>query len=431
MHIDRLCLQEQARQDSRQQQVSQEQQAQMMADRLHQFQELRAQQEQEQQSTEMATQEGVLAPVPQQQRQQILDTLQVDLSPHAEPPMLPSKQAELPSLTEQVQRAQFAKEKAQKTVWNQVDPSTMQPITRQDTNSPMPAPIAQRKQNVADTLAAESRSQNQTPSVETPSASIAPWAKESIEAPKGPSLKEIQEMEAKKAAQQEELAAAARKAAFEKELQAQTAASQPAPGLPSTSTWASNQSPASSSTAMTSVWAKPTPGKPGAATPATAKKTLAQIQKEEEARKQKLVVAAQTAQTAGPASAPGLSSGKTYAGLAGKGVQVQPIATGGGAWTTVGAGGKAKAPAGPIPTGPARSISGTVPTAAVGAKSKAPQRSTTMGGQSLNKTNALEEFKKWAASELKPHLNKDINNGEIPSARMIEKLMHVLTRSSD
>jgi len=219
-------------------------------------------------------------------------------------------------------------------------------------------------------------------------------------------------MEAKKAAQQEELAAAARKAAFEKELQAQTAASQPAPGLPSTSTWASNQSPASSSGVMTSVWAKPTPGKPGVATPATAKKTLAQIQKEEEARKQKLVVAAaQTAQAAGPASVPGLSSGKTYAGLAGKGVQSQPIAVGGGAWTTVGAGGKAKAPAVPIPTGPARSISGTAPTAAAaGVKPKASQRSTTMGGQSLNKTNALEEFKKWATAELKPHLNKDINN---------------------
>jgi len=421
MHIDRLRLQEQARQDSRQQQVSQEQQAQMMADRLHQFQELRAQQEQEQQSTEIGAQESVLAPVAQQQRQQMLDALQTDLSSHVELPAMPSKQAEPPSLTEQVQKAQFAKEKAQKTVWNQVDPPTMQPITRQDTSSPMPAPIAQRKQNVADTLAAESRSQNQTPSVETLSASIAPWAKETIEAPKGPSLKEIQEMEAKKAAQQEELAAAARKAAFEKELQAQAAAAQPAPGLPSTSTWASNQSPGGSSATVTSVWAKPTPGKPGAATPATAKKTLAQIQKEEEARKQKLAVAAQTAQAAGPVNAPGLSSGKTYAGLAGKGVQAQPVAAGGGAWTTVGAGGKAKAPAAPVPTGPARTISGTMPTAAASAKPKAPQRNTTMGGQSLGKTNALEEFKKWAAAELKPHLNKDISSGKIPLVLMIRK----------
>jgi hypothetical protein len=39
----------------------------------------------------------------------------------------------------------------------------------------------------------------------------------------------------------------------------------------------------------------------------------------------------------------------------------------------------------------------------------------------LSKTNAFEEFKKWAAAELKPHLNKDINNGEVPPVQMIEK----------
>ena len=53
-----------------------------------------------------------------------------------------------------------------------------------------------------------------------------------------------------------------------------------------------------------------------------------------------------------------------------------------------------------------------------------------MGSQSLNKTNALEEFKKWAAAELKPHLNKDINNGKI-SPNHFKKEAHLLTKSSD
>ena len=67
--------------------------------------------------------------------------------------------------------------------------------------TPLPAPAAQRRQIVADNLVGESRSQTQTP-IETPGASIAPWADKTSELPKGPSLKEIQEAEARKSAKQ-------------------------------------------------------------------------------------------------------------------------------------------------------------------------------------------------------------------------------------
>jgi len=411
MMVDRARLQ--GEQDAQQPPTNLEHER--MFERLQQFQELRAQDELE--SNIELTQLDVLPPPLSQQSQPILESVQTDLQQSIEASMV-AKHVDQPSLTEQVQKAQSAKDKAQKTVWNQVDPATMLPIARQDTNSPMPAPIAQRKSNVAETLAAESCSPSQTPSAETLSASLAPWAKETIEAPKGPSLKEIQDMEAKKAAQQEELAAAARKAAFEKELAQAAAASatQPTPGLPSTSTWANSQSPSGPTSTTSSVWAKANVGKPGAALPSSTKKTLAQIQKEEEARKQKLAIASQTVQSPGSNAPPGLSSGKTYAGLAGKNVPVA-VPTTGGAWTTVGAGGKVKTPTVPIPSGPARAVSGdTVSMAAATAagapaKPKGPQRSTTLGSQSASKTNALDEFKKWAANELKPHLNRDINNG--------------------
>lgn len=415
MMSDRARLQ--AEQDAQQSQLSREQHERMMLERYQQFHELRGPQELEQHNVELDQHEGI-HPSLLQQRPPALEPLETDIQPSIEPPMMVAKHHEQPSLTEQVQKAQTAKEKAQKPNWNQVDLATMQLPTRQDTSSPMPAPIAQRKSNVAETLAAESRSRSQTPSIETPSASIAPWAKESIEAPKGPSLKEIQEMEAKRVAQQEELAAAARKAQLEKELQAQAAAAHVTPGLPSSSTWGSNQSPGSSTGATPSVWAKASVGKKGPVTAVPAKKTLDQIQREEEARKQqRLAAAAQAAQATSPSGPPGLSSGKTYAGLAGKGVQSPPVPSGGGAWTTVGAGGKIKTPAVPLPTGPSRSISGNVvpvtPTIpGTPGKPKGSVRSTTMASQNSNKTNAMEEFKKWAANELKPHLNKDITNGK-------------------
>ena len=105
----------------------------------------------------------------------------------------PEKKPQEQSITQQVQAAVSAKS-AQPIQWTRVDPTTMQPIAHPpQSSSPMPAPIAQRRQNVADTLTASSPSPAHTPSAETPSASIAPWAKEVAEVPKGPSLREIQE----------------------------------------------------------------------------------------------------------------------------------------------------------------------------------------------------------------------------------------------
>jgi PERQ amino acid-rich with GYF domain-containing protein len=325
------------------------------------------------------------------------------------------------SMTEQVQMAM-----SQKAAWTRVDPSTMQPILPPPQSiSPMPAPVAQRRQNVADTLATASRSANQTPTVETPSSSVAPWAKEVVEAQKGPSLKEIQEVEAKKAAHREEIAAAARRAALEKEVFAvqQAAAQVPQPGLPSTSTWASSSGATPAAAATSSVWGarSGTTARVAPPTPSS-KKTLQQIQKEEEARKLRAVATAATASTVPVVGLPALSSGKRYADLAGKAAIGGPAAVGNGlsatgAWTTVGAGGKVKTPIpATVPAALARSISGSVATVTQPVvRPKQTSRSTTLGGSQISQLNkastadAMEEFRRWAIKELSSHLNKGIN----------------------
>lgn len=332
-----------------------------------------------------------------------------------------AQQQEQPSLTEQVQKAAAAKQTPPTTQspWAKVDTSLPQPFPPAPSQSPLPAPAAQRnRSNVADALHAESRSRSQTPSVETPSASIAPWAKEPAEAPKGPSLKEIQDMEARAAAQAEEIAAKARRAALEKELAAQAQAEAPAPGLPSSATWATagTASPAPQSPATApSPWAK------AAKTPtvSTTAKTLAQIQKEEEARKRRVAAAAAAAAAAttaqspvSAASAAAQTAGKRYADLASKIASPAPVPTGpGGAWTTVGASGKVKTPIAPTPPAAARVVSQTtVPLAAAPVrKPTAPIRTSTLGGTGPGAVNAQEEFKKWAVNELRHDLNKGVS----------------------
>lgn len=415
-----------------------QQAAQASADRLQQFHDLRVQTDLEQTSS-TAPPEGVIGKPAglsneqlQFQRQQRSDALRSDapgaqsqtaISSSEAAPL--SKQSETLSLTEQVQKAASAKQSpTPQSPWAKIDSAALpQPFPPPQSSSPLPAPAAQRKQNVADTLNAESRSRSETPSVDTPSASIAPWAKEPTEAPKFPSLKEIQEAEARKVAHQEEIAAAARRVALEKELLAQTASTPAAPGLPSSSTWASNASPITPSASTPSAWAKPLAGKPSSQQGAGTKKTLQQIQKEEEARKQRAAAAAaaNAANTATTLTSvgPALSSGKRYADLASKSTTTIPN-LGGGAWTTVGASGKIKATSIPIPTGPSagvRSISsGVVP----GAPAKPKQiittsRSATMGGQMAGQVNALEEFRKWAIGELKGDLGKGMNADDIVS----------------
>lgn len=317
------------------------------------------------------------------------------------------------SLTEQVQRTQSEKQLQQSKppqAWagTKIDTAAaVQPFPPPTSQSPMPAPVAQRKQNLADQLNAESRSQNQTPSVDTPSASIAPWAKETTtEAPKGPSLREIQEAEAKKAAEREAIEAAARRAQAEREFIAAANAPPPAPGLPSAATWASGAASGSPSATTPSVWAKPAAGKVVAPTAQT-KKTLAQIQKEEEARK--LRTAAATAAATTPTSSTAASmgpGGKRYADLASKAAGPSPTNVG-GAWTTVGASGKTKAPPMPITAaaGPVRSVSGaTVPTAA-----KIAAGNGKVGTPVKDKALAEAELKRWVIEELRGDVRKGTN----------------------
>ncbi|KAL2825180.1 hypothetical protein BDW59DRAFT_146548 [Aspergillus cavernicola] len=327
------------------------------------------------------------------------------------------EQEQLEQQIQQHQEAQQALLASSDAVWAMKgDPAIAQPFPPPPSASPLPAPAAQRnRQNVAESLVANSRSQTQTP-VDAPTTSIAPWAKEVNEMPKGPSLKEIQEAEARTAAQREELAAAARRAQLLAEQERLSQAQVPqAPGLPSTANWASTGSPATPTPAG-SVWSS----KGAATTSSTTKKTLAQIQKEEEARKQRLTAAAAAAAaaqatiTTSPAPS---STGKRYADLASKAAPTaSPVSAGSGAWTTVGASGKAKPPS-VAPTAP-RSTSGPIPRAASPVRPKpvtavtavtAAPRALPVTTPSSNLSRATEEFNKWAKLTLSKGLNSNIN----------------------
>lgn len=318
------------------------------------------------------------------------------------------------SLSEQVQKAAATQPQSP---WAKVDTGLPQPFPPPQSTSPMPAPTPQRnRQSVADALNAESQSPSRTESVGTPSAAVAPWAKEPIEGSKGPSLKEIQAMEALKATQQEETAAAVRRALAEQErLSQQNQPIAPAPGLPSSANWASSISPAVPASTGTSAWSKPASGKPAVATPvAGAKKTLAQIQKEEEARKNRAVAAAAANAATNASIATATTGGKRYADLASKGPIPTPLQPMNAAWTTVGAGGKVKTPTAPAPGLSTRTASGGIvqPSASV-AKPK-PTTSTAAKGLG-SQQHANEEFQKWTKSALSKGLNSNISGKHLSS----------------
>ncbi|KAJ5292692.1 uncharacterized protein N7443_008645 [Penicillium atrosanguineum] len=330
----------------------------------------------------------------------------------SEPALTLSQQVHKAASAQRQQQQQEQEEQAPESVWgNKLDRAMPQPFPPPPSASPLPAPAAQRnRQNVADALAAGSRSQTQTP-IDAPATSVAPWAKDTHEVPKGPSLKEIQEAEARTAAQREEVAAAARRAQLlaEQERLSQAQA-QVVPGLPSSANWASAGSPGLPTVTTGSAWSTKT--QPTPTTTAT-KKTLAQIQKEEEARKQRLAAAtAAAAATATPS--PPASASKRYADLASKAPAPSAATaapTVSGAWTTVGAGGKAKAlPVAPL--GP-RSSSGTVPVAPAAVPKPRPvvaTRAVTAGSvPQSNPNQAVEEFSKWAKLILGKGLNSNIN----------------------
>lgn len=216
-------------------------------------------------------------------------------------------------------------------------------------------------------------------------------------------------MEAKNAAQKEETAVAARRALAEQErLSQQNQPAAPAPGLPSSANWASSISPAVPTTTGASPWAKPTAGKSAVATPvAGAKKTLAQIQKEEEARKNRAAAAAATANNTATAAL----SGKRYAELASKASVPTPL-TSNAAWTTVGASGKVKTPTAPAPGLSARTASGGIVQPSTSAAKPKPIVTTSTKGPG-NQQLANQEFQKWIKSALSKGLNSNMN-GKCP-----------------
>ncbi|KAH6612829.1 hypothetical protein B0J18DRAFT_441205 [Chaetomium sp. MPI-SDFR-AT-0129] len=282
------------------------------------------------------------------------------------------------------------------------------------------APTAQRPASNLPTTYGD-RSGSGSPDTTSEGAALAappaaPWAPQpGAGQQKGPSLKEIQEAEAKKAAKREEAAAAARRAALEQEAAAlrereKAAAAALNSGLPASSTWGTG-SPVNVPTSTGSPWKQPTTLKTAVASAGSggnggSKKTLADIQREEELRKQKAKEVATAVQAS---TTPVSSMGKRYADLASKtsaspgpaasAVAAQP-AQGAGGWATVGAGGKVKAP---IPTGPAvqsRSSSiGNVrstPSPAVTKSAVRPAPTSLKDAKSV----AMDEFKKWLNREL-------------------------------
>lgn len=374
--------------------------------RLHEFQQLRAQHDLEEagQSSSNVASEPIGPPQSQQPQNQEAQQAQVQDEPEPQGP-------EVLSLTQQVQKAASAKQSPISTTqpespWGKVNSSMPMPFPPPPTSTtPLPAPTAQRgRSNLPEALNVGIRSRSETPEVAaTPS--IAPWAKEPTEAPKGPSLKEIQELEAKQAAKQEEVAAAARRLQLEQErkmLGSQPAA--PAPGLPTSSTWGNTASPATpnapSAWASTAATKTQAPGNGSAS-----KKTLSDIQREEEARKKRLAAAATAAQ---PAAL--VSGGKRYADLASKPTAAVPAL--GGSWSTVGAGGKVKVPTGPAATTPQTTVraasSATVPTVAARPVRATPAVRSVTSGQT-GATAAKDEFNKWAKATLSKGLNSDVD----------------------
>ncbi|KAF2861582.1 hypothetical protein K470DRAFT_256709 [Piedraia hortae CBS 480.64] len=292
------------------------------------------------------------------------------------------------SLTDQVKSATGPQS-------SHVDANLPQPFPPAPSQSPLPAPAAQRasRGNVADQLQQDSSEPSYTPSEDNVSSTPAPWAKESSEAPKGPSLKAIQEIEAKKAAEAEAAAAAARRAAQEKRMELHSSVVTQ-PGLPAAASWASASPATPTSGSVASPWAKAPPKATNAPT-----KTLAQIQKEEEARKRQMTAA--SADTA--RNVP--TSSKSYATLASKptaGASSQSS----GAWTTVGASGKTK---GPVTAAPAATYAAPTSTTNKSAPAKRLVTRPANVKQAVNSVDAMEELRKWALAELGPDLRKGMS----------------------
>ncbi|KAG0652772.1 GYF domain-containing mpd2 [Hyphodiscus hymeniophilus] len=368
--------------------------------RLHEFQQLRAQHDLEEAGQSSANMASEPIGPPQGHHQEAQQDRLEEEHEIQSPEVL--------SLTQQVQKAASAKESPipadqPESPWGKVNLNMPMPFPPPPTSTtPLPAPTAQRgRSNLPEALNVGIRSRSETPEVAAPP-SVAPWAKEQSEGSKGPSLKEIQELEAKQAAKQEEAASASRRVQLEQErkiLTNQPAA--PAPGLPTSSTWGNTASPVTPSTV--SAWTLAAAPKTQAPSKSAAK-TLSDIQREEEARKKRLAAASAAAQ---PVTS--ISGGKRYAELASKPTAAIPAL--GGSWSTVGAGGKVKIPTGPaavIPQSVRAASSATAPAVSPRPVRPAPAlRSVTSGQTGL--TTAKDEFNKWAKATLSKGLNTDVD----------------------
>ncbi|GAW24729.1 hypothetical protein ANO14919_143210 [Xylariales sp. No.14919] len=382
-------------------------------DRLQEFKQLRAQHDVE-------AMEQNFARGSQLQITEEIASQAVPLSGASEPSYTPERQNESES-ARQAQKKESAASNKEFKEYQQAQAATAaaklsglpMPFPPPPSGTPLPAPAPQRvRSNLPEQYANSSRSG--TPDVSSATSTqlppLAPWAKDSgVESHKGPSLKEIQQAEALKAAKAEEAAALARRIMLEQEAaREREKVAAAAPGLPTSSTWGT-ASPVSTAP-VSSPWIKPVVGKGSAPAPSTPnasldkKKTLADIQREEEARKQK---ARDLATQSGLPS----TGGKRYADLASKtsaanipstpsGNNVAPAPAGSG-WATVGAGGKVKAP----PTGPAsqvRSTSSTSlkPAPSASAPSPRPTLKSTTSTAGNGRTEAMDEFNKWLHSQL-------------------------------
>ena len=397
------------------------------SERLEEFHELRAQFDAE----EAAVASGAAAPVSEllnQGRTQHFE--QIAMAAHAAEAASAAKSAPLPAssaaeakrnaqaqaeltLTEMVRKTQADNAKSPQPTPTSDLPMPFPPPAQA---TPLAAPTAQRPaSNLPQSY--DDRSGSGTPDTTSEGASLAPppaapWAPQpGAGMQKGPSLKEIQEAEAKKAAKKEEAAAAARKVALEQEAAAmrereKAAAAAANPGLPATSTWGTG-SPVSAPAG--SPWKQPAVVKTSTvgvgAVGGSSKKTLADIQREEEARKQKAkeVAAAANAQAGLPQVS---SGGKRYADLASKtsaspspmaaALAAQPSQIGG--WATVGAGGKVKVPTGPAVQSRSASVANLKATPAPAAAK--PVAKPAAASLKDAKNVAMDEFKKWLNREL-------------------------------
>ncbi|KAI0825237.1 hypothetical protein BC628DRAFT_1320734 [Trametes gibbosa] len=309
-------------------------------------------------------------------------------------------------------------------------PTPVEPVAPQKTRRKSGAQAASQAPKVSPVPAPRPSTPSPTAAPATPAMELkAPWAVDDDKKPKTPggtiNLREIQEAEAKKAearkAAERERERAARVAAAgqSEDFQSYTATW----GLPTSQAGAARPSTtvkesAASSGAPAPVPAGPTPVWTNATKPPTTKKTMKEIQEEEERRKK--LAAAKERETMAVAARRG------YAETTTKPAAAQQV---GGAWTTVGSGGKsatATVAARPAAT-PAVSVKSASSVAAVATPVAAPRPAAAVASRpavvALKAAPVKEDvvapgpsldFLKWMSDTLKG-LNSSVNLEDLTS----------------